>query len=604
MSALPAIMTETMPRALLLSDGELSPADQNVQALLDFFGIRWEVATIGQVAGNGALSDTTDSATRCILSSAPVMAETLQSLSAHGDPLSWLAKNAGSVYVYDFQEAELCKRLLKFLTSDLNADIRPFRSTPTILSVTGDFPEMCGPMSGLRVPVTPSEADQAFALSADGDTVHPIISTNAGAVFARLVCRGVPFYLNACRSTIDIRSHSAEYFDVKKCFCSAVPITMYLKWMFADVCWQNAETSACLIVDDPLLRPRYGFLHFRRALELMDQHNFTMSLAFIPWNWHRTHPAVVNLFQNRSDRFSLSIHGCDHTAGEFATQSADELNAKAKIASQRMRSLEQRTSLMHARIMIFPQGTFSAETGRVLKLNGFVAAVNTEVAPSGDSGNRTTIADLWDVAINKYGTFPIFTRRYPTHGVENVAFDTLLGKPCFIVAHHQEFKDGGRNLAEFIDRLNSLSCKLVWRNLGDAVSRSFRVRSQPDGTSILQMFGNRVCVNNSSVERRTIEVIKEESDSDCLSAVMVNQEKIPWNCEGGRLRFSVSVPPKATAEVRVLYADNLGDGSYPNGIRYRVRTGLRRYLSETRDQYVSQSDFLNDSATRVWRLLK
>ena len=45
-----------------------------------------------------------------------------------------------------------------------------------------------------------------------------------------------------------------------------------------------------------------------------------------------------------------------------------------------------------------------------------------------------------------YGAFPIFTRRYAFHGVENFAFDLLLGKPCLIVAHHDSFKDDGTAL--------------------------------------------------------------------------------------------------------------------------------------------------------------
>ncbi len=101
----------------------------------------------------------------------------------------------------------------------------------------------------------------------------------------------------------------------------------------------------------------------------------------------------------------------------------------------------------HDHIMVFPQGMFSPEAGRALKLNGIVAAVNTEVAPSGGAANDTKIADLWDVAIMKYGSFPIFTRRYLTHGVENFAFDALLGKPCLMVAHHEVFKDRGRELS-------------------------------------------------------------------------------------------------------------------------------------------------------------
>src|SRR5208283_4412128 len=147
---------------------------------------------------------------------------------------------------------------------------------------------------------------------------------------------------------------------------------------------------------------------------------------------------------------SLVVHGCDHTAGEFAERSPALLDRKIRTSIQRMERFRRTASIEADRVMVFPQGQFSPETGRALKLNGFVAAVNTEVSPAQRAANETTIADLWSVAIMKYGTFPILTRRYPHHGIENFAFDAILGKPCLIAAHHEAFKDHARNLVDFV----------------------------------------------------------------------------------------------------------------------------------------------------------
>ncbi len=43
-------------------------------------------------------------------------------------------------------------------------------------------------------------------------------------------------------------------------------------------------TLACLIIDDPLLIPRYGKLNFAKLLREMNEHNFFTEIAFIPWN--------------------------------------------------------------------------------------------------------------------------------------------------------------------------------------------------------------------------------------------------------------------------------------------------------------------------------
>src|SRR5688500_12960665 len=111
-----------------------------------------------------------------------------------------------------------------------------------------------------------------------------------------------------------------------------------------------------------------------------------------------------------------------------------------------MRAHQQRSGSEHAPAMNSPPGVFSHEGPPVLKLNAFVAAVNTEIAPVNNGPARTAVRDVWDTAILSYGTFPIYTRRYASHGIENFAFDLLLGKPCFIVAHHEFFRDGGAAL--------------------------------------------------------------------------------------------------------------------------------------------------------------
>jgi hypothetical protein len=269
-----------------------------------------------------------------------------------------------------------------------------------------------------------------------------------------------------------------------------------------------------------------------------------------------------------------------------------------------MELLRHRTSLHHDPVMVFPQGKFSPEIGRALKLNGFVAAVNTEVAPANDARNDTKIADLWDVANMKYGTFPIFTRRYLRHGLVNFAFDALIGKPCLIVGHHDLFKDHGEELLDFVTKLNSLKCNLRWRPLGDAIDHSFKVRKQLDGTSMIQMYAEKLVIENSSTESREVVFMKEENDFDCVKAVMANQTAVDCSYDGQYLKFRVEVLQKETAAVRVIYVDKLGVDASRDGLAYNIKLRARRYLSEFRDNYLSRSDFVLESAIRVKRLLK
>jgi hypothetical protein len=583
--------------ALLLCGEHGTPDERNLTRLLDLFAIPWKAVMadrdVDECQGKYV-----------IVSSADRMAEAMQDAQGRGEALPPYFTKASTVYVYGFQDDERSTKLLQFLTGDPQAKVRPIHTSVAVVTVTADYPEMCGPMSGMQVPVTLRAPGCVCDVGPGVEAFQSVLRTNEEEVFFRVTCKGVRFYLNMWNRTLDIDALSAEYFDVKKFFCEAVPLTLYLKWAFRDAALSQAETNACLIVDDPPLKRRYGFLDFREALELMDRHNFATTIAFIPWNWRRTDPRTLSLFQSYPERLSLVVHGCDHTAGEFAVRSPALLNRKLRTSRQRMECFRRRASIRADRVMVFPQGQFSPETGRALKLNGFVAAVNTEVAPAQQAVNETTIADLWSLAIMRYGKFPIFTRRYLGHGIENFAFDALLGKPCLIAAHHDVFKDHARNLVDFIARLNSLRWNLIWRPLGEVIRRSFTNRRLDDGTSLIQMFAGTLVVENSDAEAHKMVVLKEEVDQECIQAVRVNQAPIEFSVEGGYLRFRLTVLPGERANVRVVYRNNSGAIADRNSSGANIRVAAKRYLSEFRDNYLTRNDFLYQSATRLKRLMK
>lgn len=588
------------PKAILLCPEKPTSEDRHLTEIFDFLGISWQILTPREVArfpapvhGIGKF---------CILGSFPLLAEALRDYQDSADGLPVWMHGASSVFVYGFEDTVPCNQLLRFLTGDGNSNVRHLNAEQTGLTITNDLPEMCGPMSGLQVLAERSEGDVLFDIAREAQRFRSIIRSNAGQFFLGLTKGGVSFYLSGGSTITDIRSSHGKYFDVKKHFCGAVPAVMYLKWAFREVCWNSFETSGCLIIDDPPLKPRYGFLRYREALELMDRHNFTTTIAFIPWNWRRTNSRTVSIFRGRPDRFSLCVHGSDHIGSEFATRSAARLNRSAKTAQQRMELLGQKTDLPYARVMVYPCGEFSPEAGRALKSNGFVAAVNTEVAPPELAENKTTIADLWSMAIMKYGAFPVFTRRYCKHGIENFAFDGLLGKPCLIVGHHEVFKDGGRELVEFIDKLNALKWNLRWKPLGDLILHSFRIRNAGEGKSVIQMFAQGLRIENSG-EPREYTFVKEE-DPDSVKTVAVNRDSVEFNCDRGFLCWNATLAPSEIADVRILINERQDFDLLGDGIGYNIKTGARRYLSEFRDNYLCQSNFLSQSAARVRGLLK
>jgi len=345
-------------RALLIRGEIPSPEDCNSAGILDFFGIPWKALTVSEANGSNVASLTAGHPRFSVIISAPCLAEALQPCKVGRVP-AWLTA-ATSVFVYGFQTSDACRGLLRQITRDPEADICGFDSRPITVSVTDTFPDMCGPMSGLRVQLHPGAMETALVIK-HARALQSIVATPEGHLFAELTYSGVRFFADASLAMVNIRERAATYFDVKKRFAGAVPVVMYLKWSFRGVCWTASETNACLIIDDPPLRPRYGFLDFSELLHLATKQTFATTVAFIPWNWQRTNRDTVAAFRQNSGKLSVCVHGCDHTRGEFAARSADLLDRKLKTAKCRMQCLLNKTAFDYENVMVFPQGAFSPE---------------------------------------------------------------------------------------------------------------------------------------------------------------------------------------------------------------------------------------------------
>lgn len=198
--------------------------------------------------------------------------------------------------------------------------------------------------------------------------------------------------------------------------------------------------DACLIIDDPLLSASYGYLNYQSLLNLMDEYDFHTTIAFIPYNWNRSDPDVVKLFLERPDRYSLCIHGCDHSEKEFGTCDPAILEAKYKASIYLMEKHKELTGIAYDNVMVFPQGVFSSCAIKSIKDAGFMAVINT-----------TVVSVDGEVEFD----FPIFQRYYAEDVLDNIKPDY----PLFIAEHHGCFKDGGRNLFRLVTKLNEMGAK-------------------------------------------------------------------------------------------------------------------------------------------------
>jgi hypothetical protein len=404
----------------------------------------------------------------------------------------------------------------------------------------------------------------------------------------RFQYEGVPVFLSTSREIIDTDAELvSQNFDVREHFLSAVPVVLYIKWAFAETCWSAPEASACLVIDDPLLKPTHGFVDFQELLSLMKRHKFSTNIAFIPWNWRRSAPEVARLIRENPENYSVSVHGCDHTRAEFGSSSRQRLYWKSQLALERMNRHQSTTGIRYDPVMVFPQGIFSEAAMSALKRTDLIAAVNNDVVSADPHRRPVAIAELWDIAVMGYSNFPLFTRRYPWEGIENFAFDAVLGKPAIAVIHHDYCSDHCARLVNFIKRLNAPQIAPTWRSLGEVVRRSCRQREVSPGEVEVEMYGTELRIENRSEQLKHFVIKRRECEPSAVREICDRSGPIAWNSVNDHINFEIDLNPGETKMVSIRFHELARNGCSGDTLPYRLKTMLRRYLCEVRDNYVT-----------------
>src|SRR5215472_2243700 len=579
------------PSAFLLQTGETSKQGGRVERVLDFFGVSSRTGPAREITSGNVLAS--GSCKTRLLCSAREMLQIIHDLDKSlGDKRRWI-NNVHSVFVYSGDDLNALQELAKSLVPEAEVTVLGAVDAETAeCRVSNEFDDFCGVMAGINVSRLISNGDVYLISNTTGNSI-PIISSGAGVLFLKVEYQGVPVFLSTFNDIIDIDAElTSQNFNIREHFLSATPLVLYIKWAFPSICWSPSEANACLIIDDPLLRRKYGCVDFEQLLASMQVHHFSTSVAFIPWNWRRNSSETVTLFKNNPQHFSLSVHGCDHVRGEFGASDRLRLYSKATRALERMSRHARDTGLQHDCVMVFPQGIFSKAGMDALKHTNFIGAANNDVVSTDAGQQALTIADLWAPAVMRYSSFPIFTRRYPWEGIENFAFDILLGKPALIVIHHDYCSDGYGRLTAFVEALNGLNCSLHWNNLGNVIRRSFRRKRLSADASEIEMYGKELRLENDNGHRMRYLVRKLESNPSDIKEVHFGTGAVTYECHKDCIRFTVELNGAKTAFIRVIMRE-LDEKPCPSdeSVPYRVKAMLRRYLCELRDNYVTPTRF-------------
>jgi hypothetical protein len=573
--------------ALLLSrDG--SPLESgNLAKALHFFGVPWRAVTLAEFLNYNNVNHKRSPRIRVFCSS-----ETFLGLAAElrRARLPHWQEHIHSVFVYAGDDPAVLRNLVRILSGEDVGVVSKLNRGAADFVVSDELNDFCGVMAGLRVAASKEAVQASLLLNTRKKDVLNVISTDQGAAFLKLEYNKVPVFLSTSKSIIDIDAKlTTQNFDVRDHFLSTVPVVLYIKWAFGGTCWSAPETNACLVIDDPVLKSTHGFVNFQELLSLMKRHNFSTNIAFIPWNWRRSTPEVVRLFRENPENYSISVHGCDHTRAEFGSLDRQRLYWKAQQALERMNRHESITGIRHDRVMVFPQGIFSEAAMSALKHTDLIAAVNNDVVCAGSHPCAITFSDVWDIAVMRYSNFPLFTRRYPWEGIENFAFDALLGKPVIIIIHHDYCSDHCKRLVDFVDRLNALKCRLTWRSLGEVVRRSCRQRKLSPGVMEVEMYATQLQLENQSRQRKRYLIRRRESEPPSIKEIRANSRNVPWSLTEGRVAVEIELNPGENTTISMGFRDLAGNGRHADTLSYRTKTMLRRYLCEVRDNYIVKS---------------
>jgi hypothetical protein len=533
----------------------------------------------------------------CLVVAAETLARASAAMQCGVLGLRGLTCSAEHVFVYGFQATDAHAAILKALSSGSLLGIQSSPDTNNRFHIAEGHRKWCGQFSGLSLRPVDAATENVFIEASEGRCQKVMIRLGDKPFFVCTADGGSQFFFVSSSELADLDESVHQETRLVACFAKLVPLLMFLRGALGDRVWHNDHPQACFIIDDPLLKKRYGFLDYRRLAESMRQHQFSTCIAFIPWNYRRSSKKIAKLISSSGMPY-LCVHGCDHTAAEFATKHFESLRGKAQLALDRMRAHSHLSGLPFDEVMVFPQGSFSGEAMMALKATGYLAAINTHVQPSiPDEG--LALRDLLEVAVTRFANFPLFGRRYPSD-FEDLVFDLFLGKPALAVEHHGYFKNGYDALHAFVARLSAVDERLQWANPATICSRACVIRTAGDGDIHVWFYANRFWLRNDGNQIRNYVLFRRQTTDGPSPSVTINGSGWTYEHEDGRLRIRLSLAAGQTAEIRVVSGNpDHTRASCPQTTFHEAKVAIRRIMCEFRDNHVDTNRILSGIVSAV-----
>jgi hypothetical protein len=375
---------------------------------------------------------------------------------------------------------------------------------------------------------------------------------------------------------------------VSDSFSSMAPFILFLSNTIAEYGWHSPGHYANLTIDDAWLIQPYGYLDYKALLIKMEEHNFHTTAAFVPWNFDRSRPEVVALFQSHPDRYSICVHGNNHAHREFGEYRRNSLSDQIADVKQGVARMERFTALTHIpydRFMVFPHAVAPEPTFAALSTYGFLGTANSSNIPLDKPFPNDPIFFLRPYTTNYAGLLSLY--RYPAAGEVphlEVAIHAFLGNPILFYDHSSLFSSGISAFDAHADFINQIQPDTKWTNLGEIARHSYLLRKRTNGDVDVLMLSREMELENSGDTAQVFYV--RRNDGARLSGTLTADGSS--TLLSGSSEERIVIPAHESRLLRMTYANDL-DLAHEEVKSRNAYVYALRMISDLRDLYISKS---------------
>ena len=378
-------------------------------------------------------------------------------------------------------------------------------------------------------------------------------------------------------------------YALSKAFSSMAHYLLFFSYAQGDHAWHFDGHYANLTVDDPWLTQPFGNLDYKAVLAEMESHNFHTTIAFIPWNFDRSESDLVTVLRQHPDRFSVCLHGNNHTHQEFGEYAKNPLEQQIVYIRQgiaRMERFRALTGIAYDRFMVFPHSVAPRPTFTALRKYGFLGTANSSNVPIGEQlPNDPTF--LLRPCTTAYGGL-LSLSRYAAGGDApqlELVIQSFLGNPLLFYGHETLFENGAGSFNVLADFVNRIQPETRWTSLGGIARHSHLLRKRMDGDFDVRMLSSEMDLANPFGNNRKFYIQKARNSSPDIGSLAVDGAPATFEQSADGFLLQLVVPAHQTRKVRLAYLNDL-DVSREDVRKRSLYAYALRTISDFRDLYL------------------